>query len=49
VETETQLKFLHQKMCDEVQGFYYFKPMPAQEVEQVLRDDGLTARSASSE
>jgi diguanylate cyclase (GGDEF)-like protein len=49
VETETQLKFLHQKMCDEVQGFYYFKPMPADEVEQVLRNDGLTTRSASSE
>jgi EAL domain-containing protein (putative c-di-GMP-specific phosphodiesterase class I) len=38
VETETQLKFLHQKMCDEVQGFYYFRPMPADQVEAVLRN-----------
>ena len=36
VETEPQLRFLSQRMCDEVQGFYYFKPMPADEVERVL-------------
>jgi EAL domain-containing protein (putative c-di-GMP-specific phosphodiesterase class I) len=23
-------------MCDEVQGFYFFKPMPAAEVETIL-------------
>ncbi len=37
VETEHQLAFLSQKMCDVVQGFYYFKPMPANELEPVLR------------
>lgn len=36
VETYTQLEFLNQKMCDEVQGYYYFKPMPAKEVEALL-------------
>jgi diguanylate cyclase (GGDEF)-like protein len=38
VETEKQLNFLHQKMCDEVQGFYYFRPMPPEQVELVLRN-----------
>lgn len=36
VETETQLNFLNQKMCDEVQGYYYYKPMPAEEVERLF-------------
>ena len=36
VETAEQLEFLTQKMCDEVQGFYYYKPMPAEEIEQLL-------------
>lgn len=39
VETETQLEFLNQKMCDEVQGFYYYRPMPADQVELALRND----------
>ncbi|MEN6390071.1 MAG: EAL domain-containing protein [Syntrophomonas sp.] len=38
VETYTQLEFLNKKMCDEVQGYYYFKPMPAHEVEVILAD-----------
>ena len=38
VETEQQLEFLSQRMCDEVQGFYYYQPMPAQEVEPILRE-----------
>ncbi|MEL7609268.1 MAG: EAL domain-containing protein [Bacillota bacterium] len=36
VETKTQLDFLNQKMCDEVQGFYYYKPMPAKDIEEIL-------------
>ncbi|SDL01371.1 bifunctional diguanylate cyclase/phosphodiesterase [Natronincola ferrireducens] len=39
VETKQQLTFLSQRMCDEVQGFYYHKPMPASEVEALLRRD----------
>lgn len=39
VETETQLDFLNQKLCDEVQGFYYFRPMPPEQVENVLRNE----------
>ncbi len=37
VETPSQLEFLNQKMCDEVQGFYYYKPMPADQVEELLK------------
>lgn len=36
VETNTQLNFLSQRMCDEVQGFYYYEPMPAEEIEKIL-------------
>lgn len=40
VENERQLEFLSQRMCDEIQGFYYYKPMPADEVERVLKESG---------
>lgn len=36
VETVTQLEFLKQSMCDEVQGYYYYKPMPAEEIEKLM-------------
>jgi diguanylate cyclase (GGDEF)-like protein len=36
VETSSQLEFLRERMCDEVQGFYYFKPMPAENIEKIL-------------
>lgn len=36
VETMPQLEFLNKKMCDEVQGYYYFKPMTAEEIEEIL-------------
>ena len=38
VETENQLDFLNQKMCNNVQGYYYYKPMPADEMEKILVD-----------
>jgi len=37
VETAPQLDFLSRKLCDEVQGYYFYKPMPAQDMENVLR------------
>lgn len=37
VETEIQKEFLAEKMCDEAQGFYFYKPAPAEEVEAILR------------
>lgn len=37
VETEQQEAFLTQRMCDDMQGFYYYKPMQANEIEVLLR------------
>jgi len=37
VETQAQLDFLKQNLCDEVQGYFYYKPMPAEEIEKILR------------
>lgn len=37
VETEGQLSFLKDQRCDEVQGFLFSRPVPAEEVAEVLR------------
>ncbi len=37
VETEAQVEFLNQQLCDEIQGFYYYRPMPAEEIEILLK------------
>jgi EAL domain-containing protein (putative c-di-GMP-specific phosphodiesterase class I) len=37
VETVEQLNFLHSKNCNEIQGYYFSKPLPAAEMEQFLR------------
>jgi diguanylate cyclase (GGDEF)-like protein/PAS domain S-box-containing protein len=37
VETEVQFKFLKTHMCDEVQGFYFYKPMSTNEIEKLLK------------
>lgn len=36
VETREQRDFLIREMCDEIQGFYYYRPMPLHELEKVL-------------
>lgn len=38
VETDTQLQFLKDRGCDEVQGNYYYKPMPAEKIEQLFKN-----------
>jgi FOG: EAL domain len=38
VETESQLDFLTNRLCDETQGFYLYRPMPATEIEKLLQD-----------
>ncbi|MBV1757656.1 MAG: EAL domain-containing protein [Dethiosulfatibacter sp.] len=37
VETQQQESFLMQWKCDEIQGYYYYKPMPAKEIEGLLQ------------
>ena len=37
VETLQQESFLTQWKCDEIQGYYYYKPMPAKEIEGLLQ------------
>ncbi len=39
VETKNQLEFLAQNMCDEIQGYYYYRPMPSYEVESLIKED----------
>ncbi|MNY59070.1 Oxygen sensor protein DosP [compost metagenome] len=36
VETEDQLAFLRQEGCDAVQGYYYSRPLPADEFGDLL-------------
>lgn len=38
VETEAQLKFLRERGCDEMQGFYFSPPLPQQDFEVLLRE-----------
>lgn len=37
VETNEQLDFLRNQMCDEIQGYYYYKPMPASQIEELMK------------
>ncbi len=39
VEDEAQLCYLKRQGCDEVQGFYYSKPLPAPEATRLLREN----------
>jgi len=43
VETEGQFDMLKEKHCDEMQGYLFSKPVPVEEVAELLRD-GLTKR-----
>ncbi|MFP5505836.1 MAG: putative bifunctional diguanylate cyclase/phosphodiesterase, partial [Gammaproteobacteria bacterium] len=47
VETEMQLRFLREHACNEVQGYYFGRPMPPGAIERLLRGslDELKART----
>ncbi|WP_052380548.1 EAL domain-containing protein [Paenibacillus camerounensis] len=36
VETEEQFAFFNKNKCDEIQGYYFYKPMPAAEIEPIV-------------
>jgi len=38
VETQGQLEYLRSHGCDEMQGYYFSRPVPAQEFERILRE-----------
>lgn len=42
-ETEEQVNFLKENQCDTIQGFYYYHPLPADEMAAVLRQNGSTS------
>ena len=37
VETAEQLAFLEKEQCDTVQGYYFYKPMVAEEIKGILQ------------
>jgi EAL domain-containing protein (putative c-di-GMP-specific phosphodiesterase class I) len=45
-ETAEQVAMLAEMHCDYVQGFYFYRPMPASEVESLLED--LSSRAAKA-
>ena len=49
VETEAQLNFLRARDCDKMQGYYFSKPVPAAEFEQMLRERHKLVFSHSAE
>lgn len=38
VETKEQFDFLRHNGCDEIQGYYFYKPMPAEEIDRLLQE-----------
>jgi len=38
VENSEQFAFLRARLCDEIQGYYLSKPLPGEDIEQLLRD-----------
>jgi EAL domain-containing protein (putative c-di-GMP-specific phosphodiesterase class I) len=46
VETAEQLALLRAEGCDEVQGYYYARPMPAEDLIAFVSENSAQARSA---
>ncbi|MND04319.1 cyclic-di-GMP phosphodiesterase [compost metagenome] len=45
METDEQITFLAEHGCDEFQGYYFSRPLPAEECGLWLRDGRVLARS----
>ena len=39
VETAAQLAYLRRHRCDQIQGYYFSRPLPVAELEQMLREE----------
>jgi diguanylate cyclase (GGDEF)-like protein/PAS domain S-box-containing protein len=39
VETEMQCEFMQRNACDEIQGYFFARPVPAIDLEAILRED----------
>ncbi|PRC91062.1 EAL domain-containing protein [Solimicrobium silvestre] len=39
VETAAQLEYLRRHRCDQIQGYYFSRPLPVLELEQMLREE----------
>ncbi|MDB5968470.1 MAG: diguanylate cyclase [Hydrocarboniphaga sp.] len=39
VETAAQLAYLRRHHCDQIQGYYFSRPLPAADIEQMLREE----------
>ncbi len=39
VETEEQYQFLKNEMCDEIQGFYFYKPMMPDDIKVIMKQE----------
>ncbi|HCW04645.1 MAG TPA: hypothetical protein DGK91_09025 [Clostridium sp.] len=38
IEEFSQLSFLQENLCDEAQGYYFSRPVPAEQFEKLLQD-----------
>ncbi len=48
VEIQAQMDFLKQKNCDEIQGYFFSRPLPAKEIEQLLKKINLSGAPHST-
>jgi diguanylate cyclase (GGDEF)-like protein/PAS domain S-box-containing protein len=49
VETQAHLEFLQQHGCDELQGYYFSRPVPAAEMEALLRNMAASTGRCTSQ
>lgn len=48
VETAPQLAFLIRNRCDHIQGYYFGRPLPTKQFEQMLREDAYRWRHSAA-